>query len=210
MNIAMYVWVSTQRQAQTQTIEQQLQLLREYSQKQGWVWNEEHIFRDDGYSGATLRRPGLDRLRDQVRNAAFDRMLIIAPDRLARNYVHQMLLVEEFEQGGCQVEFADQPMSHNPHDQLLLQIRGAVAEFERSLIAERMRRGRLQKYQAGGLLPWTHSPVRGILAKFVYTGTGSIGQLWSVSSGLHWSQQQGGLRLLRVPRQEPCHSLLPR
>ena len=79
MNIAMYVRVSTQRQAQTQTIEQQVHLLREYSQKQGWPWNEEHIFRDDGYSGASLRRPGLDRLRDQVRNAAFDRVLVTRP-----------------------------------------------------------------------------------------------------------------------------------
>src|SRR5207237_4768260 len=77
---------------------------------------------------------------------------------LARNYVHQMLLVEEFERAGCQVEFVDRPMSHDPHDQLLLQIRGAVAEYERSLIAERMRRGRRQKYQAGGLLPWTRPP----------------------------------------------------
>lgn len=105
-----------------------------------------------------MRRPGLDRLREQVRQAAFGRVLITAPDRLARNYVHQMLLLEEFEKSGCQVEFLDQPMSHNPHDQLLLQIRGAVAEYERSLIAERMRRGRWQKYQAGGLLPWTHPP----------------------------------------------------
>src|SRR5437764_15270722 len=61
----------------------------------------------------------------------------------------------ELEQGGCQVEFVDRPMSQNPHDQLLLQIRGAVAEYERSVIAERMRRGRRQKYQAGSLLPWT-------------------------------------------------------
>src|SRR2546430_5085198 len=64
----------------------------------------------------------------------------------------------ELEQGGCQVEFVDRPMSQDPHDQLLLQIRGAVAEYERSLIAERMRRGRRQKYQAGGLLPWTRPP----------------------------------------------------
>ncbi len=158
MKVAMYVRVSTQRQAQTQTIEQQIDLLRRHSQMHGWPWQEEHLFRDDGYSGASLRRPGLDRLRDQVRGAAFDRVMITAPDRLARNYVHQMLLMEEFEQGGCQVEFIDQPMSHTPHDQLLLQIRGAVAEYERSLIAERMRRGRQQKYQAGGLLPWTQPP----------------------------------------------------
>jgi len=158
MNIAVYVRVSTQRQAQAQTIEQQLDRLRTYYEAQGWSWQEEHIFRDDGYSGAKLRRPGLDRLREQVGRATFDRVVITAPDRLARNYVHQMLLIEEFERGGCQVEFVDRPMSHDPHDQLLLQIRGAVSEYERSLIAERMRRGRRQKYLAGGLLPWTRAP----------------------------------------------------
>src|SRR6266487_3840794 len=158
MKVAMYVRVSTYRQALTQTIEQQIQLLYEHSQGHGWCWCEDHLFRDDGYSGTSLRRPGLDRLRDQVRSAAFDRVIITAPDRLARNYVHQMLLVEEFERAGCQVEFVDRPMSQDPHDQLLLQIRGAVAEYERSLIAERMRRGRRQKYQAGSLLPWTRPP----------------------------------------------------
>jgi len=158
MKVAMYVRVSTQRQAQAQTIEQQLEQLRLHSQTHGWLWCDEHIFRDDGYSGASLRRPGLDRLRDQISAAAFDRVLITEPSRLARKYVHQVLLIEEFERGGCQVEFLDQPMSDTPHDQLLLQIRGAVAEYERSLIAERMRRGRWQKYQAGGLLPWTRPP----------------------------------------------------
>ncbi|HEU5383209.1 MAG TPA: recombinase family protein, partial [Ktedonobacteraceae bacterium] len=158
MNIAVYVRVSTQRQAQAQTIEQQLDSLRKHHEAQGLAWQEEYIFRDDGYSGAKLRRPGLDRLREQVGRAAFDKVIITAPDRLARNYVHQMLLIEEFERGGCQVEFVDRPMSHDPHDQLLLQIRGAVSEYERSLIAERMRRGRRQKYLAGGLLPWTRAP----------------------------------------------------
>ena len=152
MNIAVYVRVSTQRQAQAQTIEQQLDSLQKYHEAQGWLWKEENIFRDDGYSGAKLRRPGLDRLREHVGRAAFDRVIITAPDRLARNYVHQMLLIEEFERSGCLVEFVDRPMSHDPHDQLLLQIRGAVSEYERSLIAERMRRGRRQKYLAGGLL----------------------------------------------------------
>ena len=76
-------------------------------------------------------------------------ILITAPDRLARNYVHQVLLLEEITATGCQVHFLDRPMSQDPHDQLLLQIRGAVAEYERSLIAERMRRGRLRKLQAG-------------------------------------------------------------
>ena len=76
------------------------------------------------------------------------------------NYVHQVLLLEELAEHGCRVEFLDRPMSQDPHDQLLLQIRGAVAEYERTLIAERMRRGRLARLRAGMLLPWTAAPVR--------------------------------------------------
>src|SRR4029453_16320234 len=72
--------------------------------------------------------------------------------------VHQVLLLDELDRHGCQVEFLDHPMSHDPHDQLLLQIRGAVAEYERTLIAERMRRGRQAKLRAGTLLPWTTPP----------------------------------------------------
>ncbi len=158
MRIAIYVRVSTQRQAQTQTIEQQLERLQAHVQSQGWELLDENIFRDDGVSGATLNRSGLDQLRDKAKAGELDRMLLTAPDRLARNYVHQMVLLEELEHAGCSVEFLDRPMSRDPHDQLLLQIRGAVAEYERTLIAERMRRGRQRKLQAGALLPWTHVP----------------------------------------------------
>jgi site-specific DNA recombinase len=158
MRVAIYARVSTQRQAQDQTIEQQLERLHAYVQQQGWDLAEENIFRDDGYSGSGLNRPGLDRLRDQVATGEIDQVILTAPDRLARNYVHQMVLLEEFEQRGCQVTFLDRPMSQDPHDQLLLQIRGAVAEYERTLIAERMRRGRQSRYRAGVLLPWTKPP----------------------------------------------------
>ncbi len=85
-------------------------------------------------------------------------VVVTEPDRLARNYVHQVLLVDELAGHGCRVEFLDRPMSQDPHDQLLLQIRGAVAEYERTLIAERMRRGRQARLRAGTLLPWTRAP----------------------------------------------------
>ena len=158
MRVAVYLRVSTLRQVQAQTSEQQLQRLQDHLQTKGWILPQENIFRDDGYSGAFLRRPGLDRLRDKAAAAEFDLLLITDPDRLARNYVHQVLLLEELQRFGCQVEFLDRPMSNDPHDQLLLQIRGAVAEYERSLISERMRRGRLMKLRAGLLLPWTRAP----------------------------------------------------
>ncbi len=158
MRAAVYARVSTTRQAQAQTIEQQLDRLRAAVAGRGWELDEQHVYRDDGYSGASLSRPGLDRLRDHAGLAGLEVVVVTAPDRLARNYVHQVLLIEELTGHGCQVEFLDRPMSQDPHDQLLLQIRGAVAEYERTLIAERMRRGRLAKLRAGTLLPWTRPP----------------------------------------------------
>jgi site-specific DNA recombinase len=158
MHVALYARVSTRRQAQAQTTDQQLDRLRAHAEGQGWGVAPCHVFRDDGYSGASLKRPGLDCLRDTAANARLDRILITEPDRLARNYVHQALLVEELQRHGAEVVFLDRPMSRDPHDQLLLQIRGAVAEYERTLISERMRRGRLRKLRAGTLLPWTRPP----------------------------------------------------
>jgi DNA invertase Pin-like site-specific DNA recombinase len=96
MEVALYMRVSTSRQQQHQTIEQQLSRLHAYVALQpDWHVADEHIYRDDGYSGATLKRPGLDRLRDRAAMAAFACVLMTAPDRFARNYVPQMLLVDE-------------------------------------------------------------------------------------------------------------------
>ncbi len=158
MRVAAYVRVSTSRQVKLQTIEQQLEMVRKHAREQGWELLEEDVFRDDGYSGTTLKRPALDALRDKARLRELEIVVVPSPDRLARNYVHQMVLIEEFEKNGCKVEFVERPMSSEPNDQLLLQIRGAVAEYERTLLSERMRRGRLAKYKAGLLLPWTHVP----------------------------------------------------
>src|SRR5919206_219488 len=158
MRIGLYARVSTQRQAQADGMAQQLDRLQAHALRQGWTVRAEDVFRDEGYSGASLKRPGLERLRDRAALCELDRVLITTPDRLARNYVHQVLLLEEIAASGCEVEFLDRPMSQDPHDQLLLHIRGAVAEYERALIAERMRRGRLAKLQAGILLPYTKAP----------------------------------------------------
>jgi site-specific DNA recombinase len=158
LTLAAYVRFSTQRQVQSQSTDQQIDRLRAYALTQGADLAPEHIFRDEGYSGASLQRPGLDALRDAAASVRFDRLLITTPDRLARNYVHQVLLAEELQKHGATVEFLDRPMSQDPHDQLLLQIRGAVAEYERTLITERMRRGRLRRLKAGTLLPWTQAP----------------------------------------------------
>ena len=160
MKIALYARVSTNRQMQSQSIEQQMERLQEaVAQHSEWDLAAEHIYRDDGYTGAKLNRPGLDRLRDAAGMAAFEMVLVTAPDRLARKYVHQVLLIEELQNLSCDIQFLERPMKDDdPHDQLLLQIRGAVAEYERNLISERMRRGRQSKLRAGTLLPWTRAP----------------------------------------------------
>lgn len=125
MKIALYIRVSTHYQMQNQTIEQQLERLRTaVVDHPEWELVDEHVYRDDGYTGAKLNRPGLDHLRDAARMAAFEIVLVTAPDRLARKYVHQVLLIEELNQLGCRVEFLERPMKEDdPHDQLLLQIR---------------------------------------------------------------------------------------
>jgi DNA invertase Pin-like site-specific DNA recombinase len=131
MRVAVYVRVSTSRQVKLQTIEQQLERVRKHVRKKGWELPDENVFRDDGYSGTILKRPALDALRDRVRLRDLEIVVVLSPDRLARNYVHQMVLIEELEKSGCKVEFVERPMSSEPNDQLLLQIRGAVAEYER-------------------------------------------------------------------------------
>jgi site-specific DNA recombinase len=130
MRVAIYVRVSTQRQAQSQTIEQQIERLQAYVRDQGWILEAGQIYQDNGYSGAKLNRPGLDALRDHAALADFDLVLITAPDRLARNYVHQVLIIEDLAKRGIGIQFLDRPMSDDPNDQLLLQIRGAVAEID--------------------------------------------------------------------------------
>ena len=158
MSPAIYARVPTERQTLAQTIEQQVERLTAHVHAQGETLRSEDIFRDDGYRGATLNRPGWDRLRDRVKEAMVERVIITSPDRLARNYVQQMVLLEEFERAGCRIAFLDQPLGPDPQAHLLLQIRGAVAEYERTLMAERMRRGRQMTLRAGILLPWTIPP----------------------------------------------------
>src|SRR5262245_43746916 len=164
MEVALDVRVSTRRQQQQQTLEQQLSRLRAYVATQPeWHVADEPIYRDDGYRGGQLNRPGLDRLRDHAAMAAFARVLITAPDRLARHDVHQMLWVDELTQRGCPVAFVERPRSQDPHDQWLLHIRSAVAAYERTLITERRRRGRQAKLRRGQLLPWTRAPYGDLL-----------------------------------------------
>ena len=152
MRAAIYARVSTGRQERDQTIDSQLTALRQWATAQGHELRPDHVFTDEGYSGARLDRPGLDRLRDAAREGEFDVLAVFSPDRLARKYAYQALLLEELRRAGCEVAFVQRPVSDDPHDQLLLQIQGAVAEYERAVLGERFRRGKLHKARAG---QWT-------------------------------------------------------
>src|SRR5262245_4935831 len=132
MHVALYARVSTGRQEREQTIASQLSALRTWVAEQGHEILPDHIYCDEGWSGARLDRPALD--------------------RLARKYAYQVLLLEEFRRVGYEVVFLQHPLSDDPNDQLLLQIQGVMAEYERALLQERFRRGRLQKIRAGHYL----------------------------------------------------------
>ena len=152
MRAAIYARVSTERQERQQTIDSQLTALRAWASAQEHALAEVHVFRDDGYSGSRLDRPGLDGLRDAIHDAAIDVVAVFSPDRLARKYAYQVLLLEEFRRAGCEVVFLHHPISDDPNDQLLLQIQGAIAEYERAVLAERFRRGKLQRARDGHIL----------------------------------------------------------
>ena len=152
MRAALYSRVSTERQERQQTIDSQLATLRGWVRAEGHQLAEEHVFRDEGYSGARLDRPGLDALRDVIRDGAVELVVVLSPDRVARRYAYQVLLLEEFRRAGCQVAFLQHPISDDPNDQLLLQIQGAIAEYERAVLGERFRRGKLQKARDGHYL----------------------------------------------------------
>src|SRR5918993_489021 len=152
MHAARLRHVSTERQERQQTIDSQLAALRGWAAANGHQLAEEHIFRDEGYSGGRLDRPGLDALRDAVRDGAVGLVAVLSPDRLARRYAYQVLLLEEFRRAGCEMAFLHHPISDDPNDQLLLQIQGAIAEYERAVLGERFRRGKLQKARDGHYL----------------------------------------------------------
>ena len=146
---ALYARVSSERQATAQTIASQLAALRERVTVDGYVLPEAMQFLDDGYSGTTLVRPALERLRDLVAAGAVDRLYIHSPDRLARKYAYQVLLVDEFHRAGVEVVFLNRELGRSPEDDLLLQVQGMMAEYERAKIIERHRRGKLHAARAG-------------------------------------------------------------
>ena len=153
MKVAIYARVSSEGQEKRGTIGSQVELLRTRMAADGHEIVAE--FLDDGYSGARLDRPGLDALRDSAEAGVIEAVWCLTPDRLARSYAYQMLILDELDRLGCKVHFTDAPeIADDPQARLLTQMQGVISEYERAKIAERHRRGKLYRVRAGEAIFW--------------------------------------------------------
>lgn len=162
---AIYTRVSSDQQKDNRTIESQVDELLRFAQEHDYLVPEEYIFRDEGYSGAILVRPGLERVRDLSAEGQIQAVLIYSPDRLSRNYAYQVVLMDEFTSCNTEVLFINSPKADTPEEALLLQFQGMISEYERAIIKERSRRGKRFKAKAGvvnvlGGAPYGYTYVR--------------------------------------------------
>src|SRR6516162_2453790 len=146
---AIYARVSSNRQKEEHTIASQTEALRAFASQQGFRIPDEWVFEDEGYSGATLIRPGLEKIRDLAAEGQIDAVLVHSPDRLSRKYAYQVLLMEELARNNVQTLFVKAPQTATPEDQLLLQFQGMISEYERAQIMERSRRGKRHRALQG-------------------------------------------------------------
>ena len=148
---AIYARVSSARQKKDETIGSQTAALREHAAQARLEVPAEWIFEDEGHSGATLVRPALEALRDLVAQGCVDVVLVYSPDRLARKFAYQALLLEEFARAGVRAEFVRGPRGDSPEDQLLIQFQGMFAEYEKAQLMERYRRGKAHRARCGSV-----------------------------------------------------------
>ena len=146
---AIYARVSSEQQREEKTIASQTTSLIAFARSHDLEVPTEWVFEDEGYSGAILERPGLERVRDLAAEGQIQVVLIYSPDRLSRKYAYQILLIEEFARQGVETLFVKAPQGDSAEDQLLVQFQGMIAEYERAQILERSRRGKRHRAQAG-------------------------------------------------------------
>lgn len=155
---ALYARVSSEAQTRDNTIASQVVALQERIAADGFMLEPDHSYVDDGYSGSLLLRPALERLRDALAGGQVDFLYVHAPDRLARRYAHQALLIDEFRRAGVEIIFLNRPIGGTAEDDLLLQVQGVIAEYERAKILERSRRGRRHAARSGSVSALTGAP----------------------------------------------------
>ena len=155
---ALYARVSTARQEQENTVQSQIAAIERACTAANVVVAPEMRFVDEGFSGSRLDRPALDALRDAAADGLLDIVFVYCPDRLARSYVHQQVVLEELGKRCVQVHFVEHPVGERAEDRLLIQMQGVIAEYERAKILERSRRGKMHKVREGRMLPFTVAP----------------------------------------------------
>ena len=146
---AIYARVSSDRQREENTIASQTATLIDFARSRGYQVPTEWVFEDEGYSGASLVRPGLERVRDLAAEGQIEAVLVHAPDRLSRRYAYQILLIEELARHGVETVFIKAPQAATAEDQLVVQFQGMIAEYERAQILERSRRGKRHRARQG-------------------------------------------------------------
>lgn len=155
---AIYARVSSDQQREANTIASQTASLIEFAKNQDLEVPKEWVFEDDGYSGATLERPGLEHVRDLAAEGQIQVVLAYSPDRLSRKYAYQILLIEELARNGVETLFVKAPQGSSAEDQLLVQFQGMIAEYERAQILERSRRGKRHRAQSGEVSVMSGAP----------------------------------------------------
>ncbi len=148
--IAVYGRVSTSNQENEGTIETQLSAVREFAQKNNYTITQEYL--DDGWSGDSIVRPALDHLRIDAKKKIWEAVLMYDPDRLARRYSYQELVMDELREAGVEILFVTVPSPKNSEDKILHGVRGLFAEYERAKITERFRLGKIRKVREGHIL----------------------------------------------------------
>src|SRR5277367_4821936 len=155
---AIYARVSSEQQREENTIASQTASLIEFASSHDLQVPAEWVFEDEGYSGATLERPGLERVRDLAAEGQIQVVLAYAPDRLSRKYAYQILLIEELARHGVETLFVKAPQGDSAEDQLLVQFQGMIAEYERAQILERSRRGKRYRAHSGEISVLSGAP----------------------------------------------------
>src|SRR5206468_1652141 len=153
-----YARVSSEQQREENTIASQTASLIEFAKSHELEVPKEWIFEDEGFSGATLERPGLERVRDLAAEGQIQTVLVHSPDRLSRKYAYQILLIEELARHGVETRFLNAPQAATAEDQLLVQFQGMIAEYERAQILERSRRGKRHRARAGEISVLSGAP----------------------------------------------------
>ena len=227
---AIYTRVSSNQQREAHTVASQTAALVEWATTLELEVPRQWIFEDEGYSGATLERPGLEQVRDLAAAGDIQVVLVHSPDRLSRKYAYQVLLIEELGRHGVETRFLNGPSNATAEDQLLVQFQGMIAEYERAQILERSRRGKRHRARAGeisvlGGAPYGYRYIRkrednpaayviieaeARVVRDVYEHY--IGSGWSIAAVTRWLNEQGvptGRHSVGAPPYGECCAIRP-